>query len=82
MARSVGQKQMVMLAWVTGLMTAATLTYMLVRPPAYLHRTRTGVAYFTPPVINPAGGKPLNVNRLAEYYRGNNDAGLYATTNR
>ena len=74
----VGQRQMLTLAVLVGVMTIGTFVYILAMPPAYLHRTRNGVAYFTPPVINPVNGKPLNVNRLAQYYKGNVAAGVYA----
>lgn len=80
MAMPRGQKQMLALALLAAIMTIGTLIYMLVAPPGYLHRTRNGVPYFTPPVINPAGGKPLNINRLAGYYKGNTLDGLYAPT--
>ena len=74
----VGQRQMLTLALLAGVMTIGTFVYILAMPPAYLHRTRDGVAYFTPPVINPVNGKPLNVDRLAQYYKGNVAAGVYA----
>ena len=74
----IGQKQMLTLASLAGLMTVGTFVYFFVAPPAYLHRTRNGVAYFTPPVIDPVSGKPLNVDRLAAYYKGNVAAGVYA----
>ena len=74
----VGQKQMLTLALLAGAMTIGTFAYILAMPPAYLHRTRDGVAYFTSPVINPVNGKPLNVDRLAQYYKGNVAAGVYA----
>ncbi len=82
MAWPAGQKQMFALALIAALMTVGTLAYMLAAPPGYLRRTRNGVPYFAPPVINPAGGRPLDVNRLAAYYRGHVRAGLYAATNR
>jgi len=78
MASPIGQKQMLALAILAGLMTIGTFTYLVVAPPGYLHRTRDGVPYFTPPVINPVDGGALNVNRLAQYYKGNEAAGAYA----
>ncbi len=74
----IGQKQMLTWASLAGLMTVGVFIYFLVAPPAYLHRTQNGVPYFTPPVIDPVSGKPLNVNRLAAYYKGNIAAGVYA----
>ncbi len=74
----IGQKAMVALASLAGLMTIGALVYVLVAPPAYLHRTRDGVAYFTPPVIDPINGRALNVERLAAYYKGNDAAGRHA----
>ena len=74
----IGQKAMLALALLAGLMTIGTLVTILVAPPAFLHRTRDGVAYFTPPVINPIDGRALNVERLAAYYKGDVAAGRQA----
>ena len=46
--------------------------YILVKQPAYLHATREGVPYFTPRVINPTGGKPLDMNELVRHFKGQN----------
>ncbi len=78
----VGQKTMLALASLAGVMTIGTLVYMLVAQPASLHRTRDGVAYFTPPVISPIDGRALNVERLAAYYKGNIAAGRRAVETR
>ena len=78
----IGQKTMLALASLTGVMTIGTLVYMRGAPPASLQRTRDGVAYFTPPVINPIDGEALNVARLAAYYKGNVAAGRYAVEKR
>jgi len=78
MVLPVGQKQMLALAVLAGLMTVGTFVYFVVAPPPYLHRTRDGVPYFTPPVIDPVSGDALNVNRLAQYYKGNVAAGVFA----
>lgn len=80
MAMPRGQKQMLTLALGAAVMTIGTLIYIFATPPGYLHKTRNGVPYFTPAVINPAGGPPLDVNRLVGYYKGHTIDGLYAAT--
>jgi hypothetical protein len=39
-------------------------------PPASMKVTRDGVPYFTPPVIDPATGKPVPVEVLVRHYKG------------
>ncbi len=50
--------------------TVAGLTAMLIRPPHSTHVDRNGVAYFTPQVIDPATGKPVDLSVLVRHYRG------------
>lgn len=64
------QIQMMIIALVAIATTVGSFVYLLARPPAYLRATRDGVPYFTPPVINPVDGKPLNVNTLVRNYKG------------
>ena len=64
-----GQIQMVSLAALASLITVATFVYLGVSPPAYLRKTRDGVPYFTPPVIDPTSGKPLSVEMLVRRYK-------------
>ncbi len=65
-----GQIQMMIIALVAITATVGAFVYLLARPPAYLRATRDWVPYFTPPVINPVDGKPLNVNTLVRDYKG------------
>jgi hypothetical protein len=65
-----GQLQMMIYSVLIGLIGFAGLIYILVARPAYLHDTRNGVPYFTPEVVNPNGGKPLNLNELVRNYKG------------
>lgn len=39
-------------------------------PPHSLQVTRDGVPYFTPPVLDPATGKPVPVEALVRHYKG------------
>lgn len=66
----VGQWQMAIYSTVVGLIGIGSFVYILVKQPAYLHASRNGVPYFTPHVINPAGGKPLDLNELVRHYKG------------
>lgn len=70
-----GQIQMMIITLLATVATAATFLYLVVRPPAYLRETRSGVPFFTPPVINPMNGKPLNPDMLARHYKGSGRAG-------
>jgi hypothetical protein len=65
-----GQWQMAIYSTLVGLIGIGSFAYVLVTKPAYLHATRNGVPYFTPHVINPAGGDPLDVNDLVRNYKG------------
>lgn len=65
-----GQWQMAIYSLLIALIGFGSYTYILVKQPAYLHATRTGVPYFTPEVVNPTGGKPLDLNELVRHYKG------------
>lgn len=62
--------QMTVFSILSAAITAAGLAYIFIEPPAYLQATRQGVPYFTPPVINPADGKALDLNMLVKHYQG------------
>ncbi|MHB8551258.1 MAG: hypothetical protein ACYDB8_09905 [Acidiferrobacterales bacterium] len=64
------QIQMMFLALVAVVATVGSFVYLLAKPPASLRATRDGVPFFTPPVINPVDGRPLNVNTLVRDYKG------------
>jgi hypothetical protein len=68
----------IQLAGIVGLgflITAATFAYLAVRRPAYLHKTRDGVPYFTPAVVDPTTGKALSVEMLVQHYKLDHSAG-------
>ena len=65
-----GRLQMQVFSGAVVAMTIAALVYVYVWPPEGMRTTRDGVPYFTPPVINPATGKPLDVNALARHFKG------------
>jgi hypothetical protein len=65
-----GQLQMMIYSILIGLIGIGGLVYIFVAQPSYLHASRNGVPYFTPPVVNPNGGKPLNMDMLARHYKG------------
>jgi hypothetical protein len=67
---SKGQWQMMIYSILVGLIGFGGLVYILVTQPSYLHASRNGVPYFTPEVINPQGGKPLDLNMLVRHYKG------------
>lgn len=65
-----GQWQMAIYSTLIALIGIGGYIYILVTQPTYLHATRDGVPYFTPHVINPMGGKPLDLNELVRNYKG------------
>ncbi len=72
------QIQMMILALIAAAATVGSFVYLFAKPPAVLRATRDGVPYFTPPVINPVDGKPLNVNTLVRDYKGSAGPGAVA----
>jgi len=62
--------QLAVFSGLAAVVTVVGLAYIFIDAPAYLRSTRAGVPYFTPPVINPADGKPLDLNMLARHYEG------------
>lgn len=62
--------QMTVFSLLSAAATAGCLAYIFIEQPDYLRATRAGVPYFTPPVINPLDGKPLDVNTLVRHYTG------------
>lgn len=52
------------------LVSIASLVYVFMFPPPSMRVTREGVPHFTPPVVNPATGRPIDVRDLVRHYRG------------
>ncbi|WP_275099079.1 hypothetical protein [Sedimenticola hydrogenitrophicus] len=48
----------------------ASLVYISVVQPDYLRSDRDGVPFYTPPVINPDGGEPVEMGELIRHYKG------------
>ncbi len=46
------------------------LGWMYVNPPAGMHETRDGVPYLSPPVVHPATGEPVPLERLVQHFKG------------
>lgn len=67
---TLGKIQMVLFAAASTAITVGSLAFIFTSKPGYLHTTRDGVPYFTPPVINPADGKPLDVGMLVRHFEG------------
>jgi len=51
-------------------LSLASLAYVYVFPPPSMRVTRDGVPYFTPPVLHPETGKPLDLGELVRHYKG------------
>jgi hypothetical protein len=67
-----GHWQMTIYSILVALIGFGGITYAFVTQPPYLHATRDGVPYFSPKVVNPMGGKPLDLNDLVRNYKGQN----------
>ena len=67
-----GQWQMTIYSILVALIGFGGVIYIFVTQPAYLHASRDGVPYFSPKVINPMGGQPLDLNELVRNYKGQN----------
>ncbi|MDH3637741.1 MAG: hypothetical protein OES09_04680 [Gammaproteobacteria bacterium] len=65
-----GRLQMTVFAMLVAMISVGVLAYIVIVQPAYLRETRNGVPYFTPPVIHPETGEPVDLERLVEHYRG------------
>ncbi|MCW8904990.1 MULTISPECIES: hypothetical protein [Sedimenticola] len=50
--------------------SVGSLSYIVIAQPDYLHADRDGVPFYTPQVINPEGGEPLNMGELIRHYKG------------
>ena len=66
-----------LVTWITriyvgavSLISIAALVYVYAFPPASMFKNRDGVPHFTPQVMHPETGKPLDVGELIRHYRG------------
>jgi hypothetical protein len=51
-------------------LSISVLIYVYSTPIESMRKTRNGVPYFTPPVINPETGKAISVDELVRHYKG------------
>ncbi len=65
-----GQWQMAIYSALIAFIGFGGIIYVFVTQPAYLHASRDGVPYFSPQVVNPMGGEPLNLKDLIRNYKG------------
>ena len=52
------------------LISLGGLTSVYSKPIDSMKKTRNGVPYFTPPVINPETGNPITIDALVRHYKG------------
>ena len=55
---------------VVSLTTVVSLVYIYALPPASMKHDRNGVAHFTPAVLNPETGEPLDMSELVRHFMG------------
>ncbi len=67
---SIGKIQMILFVLAVMVCGFGGFIYVFVTKPPYLHASREGVPYFTPKVVNPQGGDPLDLNMLVRHYKG------------
>lgn len=51
-------------------LSIASLAYIAVVQPDYLRADRDGVPFYTPQVINPETGEPVEMGELIRHYKG------------
>ncbi len=55
---------------IVSLISISALVYVYAFPPQSMLKSRDGVPHFTPQVVNPETGKPLDIGELIRHYRG------------
>jgi len=53
-----------------GAISLAILVYIYALPPESMRVSREGVPHFTPDVVHPETGKPIDINELVRHYKG------------
>ena len=61
--------QLTLFAAVVVLVSIASIVHVAIQPLDELARTRQGTPFFTPPVLNPDGGEPIEMDALVEHYK-------------
>ena len=62
------QLQLTVFAAVVGLISIASIVHVAIQPLDELARTRHGIPFFTPPVIDPDTGAAVELDVLVEHY--------------
>lgn len=63
------QLQLTVFAAVVALASAASVIHVLIQPLDELARSREGTPFFTPPVLNPDTGEPIELDALIGHYK-------------
>ncbi len=53
-----------------GLVSLGVLVYVYAFPPESMQVSREGVPHFTPNVVHPETGEPIDINDLVRHYKG------------
>ncbi len=53
-----------------GLLSLGVLVYVYAVPPESMQVSREGVPHYTPKVLHPETGEPLDINDLVRHYKG------------
>jgi len=69
MIKPTRQQQLSLFTLGIGILSVSSLIYVAAFSPDYLRQSREGTPYFTPPVVNPDGGDPIEVDELIRHYK-------------
>lgn len=63
------QLQLTLFAAAVALVSIAAVVHVAIQPLDEVARTRQGTPFFTPPVLNPDTGEPIEMDALVEHYK-------------
>lgn len=66
----IGQKLTLAHVLLVTLLSVVCLVYVYAFPPQSMFSDREGVPHFTPPVMHPETGEPVNLGDLIKHFRG------------
>ena len=61
--------QLTLFTAAVALVSVAATVHVAIQPLDELARTRQGTPFFTPPVLNPDTGEPIEMDALVEHYK-------------
>jgi hypothetical protein len=61
--------QLTLFAAVVVIVSIASIVHVAIQPLDEVARTRQGTPFFTPPVLNPDTGEPIEMDALVEHYK-------------